>query len=393
MSPLRLAIPVLALIPRRPASSRRPLRPRRPRRPHHRVRIGTVRRSGAASVTLLLGFRPDGSSRPSTSRKREGFYADAGWRSRSSTSRRPTCSAWLPVDADSAWRTRRVMIRSHAGDPDQVREHPVPVVSGGADRCGRGRTHRAIGAAAGMSIGTSLGRFGSSWHALLALLDAGGLTADELTIREYPQFNQVDGSANGDVALITGFRQQRATALDARAHRCRPADRGRRGTPFPGRGRSWETPARRGPGAGPGVPRRDGGRAGGVIAATRPWFAAAEASVPTIAEDPEVARASGCDRGAVGRRRLCRWRHRRGNLGRRYETMVRPRLHRGLRASRGDDRDTRLTKRTGAGSRPPFLVRVIAVSRCRATDALISGASVVGGGLGSKAPRCARHRV
>ena len=60
---------------------------------------------------------------------------------------------------------------------------------------------------AGMRIGTP-GPFGSSWHALLALLDAGGLTVDDITVREYPQFNQVDGLTNGDVDLITGFRNE-----------------------------------------------------------------------------------------------------------------------------------------------------------------------------------------
>jgi NitT/TauT family transport system substrate-binding protein len=67
---------------------------------------------------------------------------------------------------------------------------------------------------AGMTIGTP-GRFGSSWHALLALLDAGGLTPDDVTIREYPQFNQVEGLLNGDVDLITGFRNNEPLRLAA----------------------------------------------------------------------------------------------------------------------------------------------------------------------------------
>ena len=58
--------------------------------------------------------------------------------------------------------------------------------------------------------------FGSSWHALLALLDAGGLTPDDITVREYPQFNQVDGLANGDVDLITGFRNNEPLQLEDR---------------------------------------------------------------------------------------------------------------------------------------------------------------------------------
>ena len=68
---------------------------------------------------------------------------------------------------------------------------------------------------AGMRIGTP-GQFGSSWHALLALLDAGGLTVDDITVREYPQFNQVDGLTNGDVDLITGFRNNEPLQLEDR---------------------------------------------------------------------------------------------------------------------------------------------------------------------------------
>jgi NitT/TauT family transport system substrate-binding protein len=67
---------------------------------------------------------------------------------------------------------------------------------------------------AGTSIGTP-GRYGSSWIALLALLDAGGLTADDVMIREYPQYDQVDGLLNGDVDLITGFRNNEPLRLAA----------------------------------------------------------------------------------------------------------------------------------------------------------------------------------
>lgn len=67
---------------------------------------------------------------------------------------------------------------------------------------------------AGTRIGTP-GQFGSSWHAMLALLDAGGLTRDDVIIRTYPQFNQVDGLLNGDVDLITGFRNNEPLRLAA----------------------------------------------------------------------------------------------------------------------------------------------------------------------------------
>jgi NitT/TauT family transport system substrate-binding protein len=67
---------------------------------------------------------------------------------------------------------------------------------------------------AGLRIGTP-GRYGSSWVALLAILDAGSLTADDVTIREYPAFNQVEGLLNGDVDLITGFRVNEPLQLQA----------------------------------------------------------------------------------------------------------------------------------------------------------------------------------
>jgi len=66
----------------------------------------------------------------------------------------------------------------------------------------------------GTQIGTP-GPYGSSWVALLALLDAGGLTADDVKVREYPQYNQVDGLLNGDVDLITGFRNNEPLRLEA----------------------------------------------------------------------------------------------------------------------------------------------------------------------------------
>jgi NitT/TauT family transport system substrate-binding protein len=67
---------------------------------------------------------------------------------------------------------------------------------------------------AGARIGTP-GRFGSSWHALLTLLGAGALTPDDVTIREYPQFNQVEGLLGGEVDLITGFRSNEPLRLAA----------------------------------------------------------------------------------------------------------------------------------------------------------------------------------
>jgi NitT/TauT family transport system substrate-binding protein len=141
---------------------------------------------------------------------------------------------------------------------------------------------------AGLRIGTP-GQFGSSWHALLALLDAGGLTADDVTIREYPQFNQVEGLLNGDVDLITGFRNNEPLQLEAR-----------------GMDVELLTVDEIAPLPGPGVIVGDDlltadrdlvsafvsavARAqAAVIEDPEAGLAAAEAAVPTIAEDREVA--------------------------------------------------------------------------------------------------------
>jgi NitT/TauT family transport system substrate-binding protein len=141
-----------------------------------------------------------------------------------------------------------------------------------------------------LTIGTP-GRFGSSWHALLALLDAGGLTEDDVTIREYPQFNQVDGLANGDVDLITGFRNNEPLRLEARGIEV-----------------ELLTIDEIAPLPGPGVIVGETLLADDlelvrafveatvaameeVIADPEIGFAAAQAAVPTIAEDPDVARA------------------------------------------------------------------------------------------------------
>jgi NitT/TauT family transport system substrate-binding protein len=143
---------------------------------------------------------------------------------------------------------------------------------------------------AGASIGTP-GRFGSSWHALLALLDAGGLTEDDVSIREYPQFNQVDGLANGDVELVTGFRNNDALRAEERG-----IDVGLltidEVAPLPGPGvivgddllsedpalvRAFAEATARAQAA--------------VIDDPDLGFTAAEEAVPTIAEDPDIARA------------------------------------------------------------------------------------------------------
>jgi NitT/TauT family transport system substrate-binding protein len=242
-------------------------------------------------VTLLLGFRPDVQFAPFYVAQREGFYADAGLEVTIDHQQAPDVQR-LVADGQAEFgvadatdvmiaRTQQIPIKyvstlyqsfpvALIGDSSVV-----PAEPSGLD---------------GMTIGTP-GRFGSSWHALLALLDAGGLTEDDVTVREYPQFNQVDGLSNGDVELITGFRNNEPLRLEARG-----TDVGLLTVddvvPLPG----------------PGVIVGDelladepdlvrsfidatAAAQAAVIADPDLGFAAAEASVPTIAEDPEVARA------------------------------------------------------------------------------------------------------
>jgi NitT/TauT family transport system substrate-binding protein len=178
--------------------------------------------SGAASasastnlreVRLLLGFQPDVQFAPFYLAQQAGYFADAGLEVSIEYS---DDVIRLVADGQSEFGVADatdVMIGRTAGIPIKyvatLYDH-FPVALIGAPDV----VPSSPSGLAGMRIGTP-GRFGSSWHALLALLDAGGLTADDVTIREYPQFNQVQGLLNGDVDLITGFRANEPLRLEA----------------------------------------------------------------------------------------------------------------------------------------------------------------------------------
>ncbi|HYM52869.1 MAG TPA: ABC transporter substrate-binding protein [Candidatus Dormibacteraeota bacterium] len=204
MSPRRFAIPTLALVigltscgpPPTPSASATPsaqsLRP----------------------VTLLLGFRPDVQFAPFYLAQQEGYFADAGL---DVTIEHSTDVLRLVADGQAEFGVADatdVMIGRTSGIPVKYvstlyDRFPVALIGSPA------LVPAVPSELAGLRIGTP-GRFGSSWHALLALLDAGGLTADDVTIREYPQFNQVEGLLNGDVDVITGFRSNEPLQLSAR---------------------------------------------------------------------------------------------------------------------------------------------------------------------------------
>jgi NitT/TauT family transport system substrate-binding protein len=158
---------------------------------------------GLRPVKLLLGFQPDVQFAPFYLAQQAGYFRDAGLDvtiGYSPDVLRLVADGQAQVGVADA---TDVMIGRTSGIPikyvSTLYEH-FPVALIGAP----GTVPNDPSGLRGMRIGTP-GRFGSSWHALLALLRAGGLTEKDVTIREYPQFNQVDGLLNGDVDLITGF--------------------------------------------------------------------------------------------------------------------------------------------------------------------------------------------
>jgi NitT/TauT family transport system substrate-binding protein len=164
-------------------------------------------------VTLLLGFQPDVQFAPFYLAQQDGLFADAGL---DVTIEYSDDVIRLVADGQSEFGVADatdVMIGRTAGIPIKYvatlyGHFPVALIGAPAT------VPAEPSGLAGLRIGTP-GRFGSSWHALLALLDAGGLTEDDVTIREYPQFNQVEGLLNGDVDLITGFTANEPLRLEA----------------------------------------------------------------------------------------------------------------------------------------------------------------------------------
>lgn len=166
-------------------------------------------------VTLLLGFQPDVQFAPFYLAQQKGYYADIGL-DVSIEYKGGADLVRLVADGQAEFGVADatdVMISRTAGIPIKYVEtlyglFPVALIGP------QGTVPSDPAELAGMRIGTP-GKFGSSWHALLALLHAGGLTEDDVTVREYPQFNQVDGLLNGDVDFITGFRNNEPLRLAA----------------------------------------------------------------------------------------------------------------------------------------------------------------------------------
>ena len=166
-------------------------------------------------MTLLLGFQPDVQFAPFYLAQQKGYYASFGLEV-SIEYKGDADLVRLVADGRAQFGVADatdVMISRTAGIPIKYVEtlyglFPVALIGP------QGTVPSDPAELAGTRIGTP-GKFGSSWHALLALLHAGGLTETDVTIREYPQFNQVDGLLNGDVDFITGFRNNEPLRLAA----------------------------------------------------------------------------------------------------------------------------------------------------------------------------------
>ncbi len=242
-------------------------------------------------VTLLLGYRPDVQFAPFYVAQREGHFADAGLEVTIEHKQAPDVQR-LVANGQAEFGVADatdVMIARTSGIPIRYvstlyQSFPVALIGAA------GEVPQDPAQLAGLTIGTP-GRFGSSWHALTAILEAGGLTVDDVTLREYPQFNQAEGFANGDVDLITGFRNNEPLRIASR-----------------GTEPDLLTLDELAPLPGPGVIAGDelladdpdlvraftsavAAAQAEVIADPDIGFAAAEAEVPTIGEDPETARA------------------------------------------------------------------------------------------------------
>ena len=242
-------------------------------------------------VTLLLGFRPDVQFAPFYVAQQEGHFAAAGLEVEIRHEQAPDVQR-LVASGEAEFGVADatdVMIARTQGLPIRYistlyQSFPVALIGDTAD------VPADPSGLAGMSVGTP-GRFGSSWHALLALLDAGGLTPDDITVREYPQFNQADGLSNGDVELITGFRNNEPLRLEARG-----MDVGLMTiddvAPLPGPGMIvGDDLLADDPELVRAFAEAVAAAQADVIADPDIGFAAAEQAVPAVAEDPEVARA------------------------------------------------------------------------------------------------------
>jgi len=242
------------------------------------------------AVRLLLGYRPDVQFAPFYVAQQEGYYADAGLHVEIEHATAPDVQR-LVGSGEAQFGVADatdVMIGRTAGIPityvsTLYQAFPVALIGAA------GMVPADPSGLEGLTIGTP-GRFGSSWHALLALLESGGLAEDDVTIREYPQFDQANGLSNGDVDLITGFRNNEPLRVRAQGMEVdlMTVDET---VPLPGPGIiTGDALLASDPELVRAFAEATAAAQRAVIEDPDVGFAAAEEAVPEIAEDPEVAR-------------------------------------------------------------------------------------------------------
>lgn len=172
--------------------------------------------SSAAPVALNvgLGFIPSVQFAPFYLAQQAGYYADAGLE----------VTFQNKIDPDLITLVGQGSIDVGISDGTSV----IPAVSQGipiryvATIYGRfpsivfAKTASGIATAAdlkGRTLGIP-GKYGSSWIMLQALLASAGLTPDDLTVVEYPDFSQGGAVAQGAVDAATGFANNEPVQLE-----------------------------------------------------------------------------------------------------------------------------------------------------------------------------------
>jgi NitT/TauT family transport system substrate-binding protein len=165
-------------------------------------------------LTVGLGFIPSVQFAPFYYAQREGLYADRGL----------SVEFQNKIDPDLITLVGQGSVDMGLADGTSV----IPAVSNGIPIRYVASVYRAFPsivfakASSGIDSAADLegatlgipGRFGSSWIMLQALLDSAGLTPEDLTIREYPDFGQGVAVQQGVVDAATGFLNNEPIQLE-----------------------------------------------------------------------------------------------------------------------------------------------------------------------------------
>jgi NitT/TauT family transport system substrate-binding protein len=170
--------------------------------------------AGGTRLTVGLGFIPSVQFAPFYYAQREGLYGDRGL----------TVEFQNKIDPDLITLVGQGSVQIGLADGTSV----IPAVSNGIPIRYVASVYRKFPsivftkASSGIASAADLegrtlgipGRFGSSWIMLQALLDSAGLTPEDLTIRDYPDFGQGVAVQQGAVEAATGFLNNEPIQLE-----------------------------------------------------------------------------------------------------------------------------------------------------------------------------------